>query len=126
LFFSRLFQFELKLPLFGENGKNLGVGIANSFSGKSEINQEQTSPLSYPCDTEFGKGEQGIDVARNMCKLAEVKLTRFDFCSKAQVVLIYLGLPENEFSDSDAQIFSILSKERQFQFELEQARKKNN
>jgi hypothetical protein len=85
-----------------------------------------TAELSLP-KPKCEKVKKGIDVARNMLldiagneagcdRLAEAKRKLF---------LAYLGTRDSEFSDADAEIFSILSKERALKDEAERARKNN-
>jgi hypothetical protein len=85
-----------------------------------------TAELSMPTPN-CKKAGKGIDVARNMLlDLAEkeskgVRLIE----AKRKLLHIYLGMRENEFSDGDVEIFSILSKENALQHEVEKARKNN-
>jgi hypothetical protein len=43
----------------------------------------------------------------------------------AKPVLVYLGMTDQQFTDADTEIFSILAKERPLQDEFERARKNN-
>ncbi len=68
------------------------------------------------------KAKRGVEVARDMLlKLAEDESGR-DRLTKAKrkLVLVYLGMRESEFSDADAEIFSLLSKERALKDEIEE------
>ena len=71
--------------------------------------------------------KRGVEVARKkLLDLAENQSGRDPLPeAKRKLVLVYLGMAENQFTDADTEIFSILSKERAFQDELERARKNN-
>ena len=73
------------------------------------------------------KAKRGVEVAREMLlKLAEDESGRDPLSeAKRKLALIYLGMPETEFTSSDSEMFSLLSKERELQAELERARKNN-
>jgi hypothetical protein len=73
------------------------------------------------------KTRRCIEVARKMLlDLAENRSARDPLLeAKRKLVLIYLGMSEKQFTDADAEMFSILSKERELQDELERARKNN-
>jgi len=73
------------------------------------------------------KAKKGIDVARNMLlDLADKEAGRDRLIeAKCKLVLVYLGMRDNKFSNADAEIFSILSKERALKDEIEGARKNN-
>lgn len=45
--------------------------------------------------------------------------------AKHKLVLVYLGMRDNEFTDTDAEIFSLLGKDRTLKDEIERARKNN-
>lgn len=68
-----------------------------------------------------------MDVARSMLLDLADKETGRDLLTEAKrkLVLVYLGMRDSEFSDADAEIFSILSKERTLKDEIERARKSN-
>jgi hypothetical protein len=73
------------------------------------------------------KAKRGVEVARKkLLDLAENQSGR-DPLLKAnrKLVLVYLGMAENQFTDADTEIFSILSKERALQDEFERARENN-
>jgi hypothetical protein len=69
----------------------------------------------------------GIEVAREkLLDLAENQCARDPLLeAKRKLVLIYLGMGEHQFTDADAEIFSILVKEHALQAEIERARKNN-
>jgi hypothetical protein len=71
--------------------------------------------------------KRGVEVARKkLLDLAENQSGRDPLPeAKRKLVLVYLGMAENQFTDADTEIFSILSKERALQDELERARKNN-
>jgi hypothetical protein len=71
------------------------------------------------------KARRGIEVARQMLlDLAENQSARDPLLeAKRELVLVYLGMAENQFTGADTEMFSILSKERALQDELERARK---
>ena len=71
--------------------------------------------------------KRGVEVARKkLLELAENQSDRDPLLeAKRKLVLVYLGMAENRFTGADAEIFSILSKERALQDELERARKNN-
>jgi hypothetical protein len=73
------------------------------------------------------KAKRGVEVARKkLMDLAEDQSGRDPLLeAKRKLVLVYLGMAENQFTDADTEIFSILSKERALQDELERARKNN-
>jgi len=82
--------------------------------------------LSMPNpNTETAK--RGVEVARKkLLELAENQSGRDPLLeAKRKLVLVYLGMAEDQFTGADAEIFSILSKERALQDELERARKNN-
>jgi hypothetical protein len=85
-----------------------------------------TAELSMP-KPKFAKAKKGIDVARNMLlDLADKETGRDRLIeAKRKLVLVYLGMRDSEFSDADAEIFSILGKERTLKGEIERARKNN-
>ncbi len=82
--------------------------------------------LSAP-KPECEKAKVGIDLARNMLlDLAEKETSQNRLTeAKRKLVLVYLGMRDNEFSDADAEIFSILVKEDKSKDEIERARKHN-
>ncbi len=71
--------------------------------------------------------KRGVEVARKkLLDLAENQSGRDPLPeAKRKLVLVCLGMAENQFTDADTEIFSILSKERALQDELERARKNN-
>ncbi|MGD0260747.1 MAG: hypothetical protein ABSD29_13105 [Verrucomicrobiota bacterium] len=71
--------------------------------------------------------KRGVEVARKkLLELAENQSGCDPLLeAKRKLVLVYLGMAENQFTDADAEIFAILSKERSLQDELERARKNN-
>jgi predicted site-specific integrase-resolvase len=71
--------------------------------------------------------KRGVEVARKkLLELAENQSGRDPLLeAKRKLVLVYLRMAEKQFSDADTEIFSILSKERALQDELERARKNN-
>ena len=73
------------------------------------------------------KAKRGLEVARKkLQELAEDESGRDPLLeAKRKLILIYLGMAEKQFTDTDAEIFSILSKERALQDEIERARKNN-
>ena len=73
------------------------------------------------------KAKRGVEVARKkLLDLAENQSGRDPLLeAKRKLVLVYLGMGENQFTGADTEIFSILSKERALQDELERARKNN-
>ena len=85
-----------------------------------------TAELSMP-KPKCAKAKKGIDVARNMLLDLADKETGRDRLTEAKrkLVLVYLGMRDSEFSNADAEIFSILGKERTLKGEIERARKNN-
>ena len=85
-----------------------------------------TAELSMP-NPDAEKARLGIEVAREkLLNLAENQRGRDPLLeAKRKLVLIYLGMTEHQFTDSDTEIFSILAKERALQAEIERARKNN-
>jgi len=85
-----------------------------------------TAELSLP-KPKCEKAKKGIDVARNMLVDLADKEAGHDRLieAKRKLVLVYLGMRDSKFSDADAEIFSILSKERALMDEIERARKNN-
>ena len=73
------------------------------------------------------KAIRGIEVARKkLLDLAESQSDRDSLLeAKRRLVLVYLGMADSQFSDADAELFSILSKEHALRAEVEQARKNN-
>ena len=45
--------------------------------------------------------------------------------AKRKLALVYIGMATDKFSDADAEIFSLLSKERELKDEIERAQKNN-
>lgn len=73
------------------------------------------------------KAKRGIEVAhKKLLELTE-KLSGRDPLLEARhnLALVYLGMAESRFTEADVQIFSILSKERELEADLERARKHN-
>lgn len=85
-----------------------------------------TAELSLP-KPKCEKAKQEIELARNMLlDLADKEAGRDRLTeAKRKLALVYLGMRDSEFSDADAQMFSILSKERALKDEIERARKNN-
>ena len=85
-----------------------------------------TAELSMP-NPDAEKAKRGIEVARKkVLDLAESQSGRDPLLeAKRKLVLLYLGMAEDQITDADTEIFSILSKERALQDELERARKNN-
>jgi hypothetical protein len=85
-----------------------------------------TAELSMP-NPSVEKARLGIEAARKkLLDLAENQCGRDPLLeAKRKLVLVYLGLAEHQFTDSDTEIFSILAKERALQAEIERARKNN-
>jgi hypothetical protein len=85
-----------------------------------------TAQLSMPTPNSENT-RRSIEVARKMLlDLAENQSGRDPLLeAKRKLVLIYLGMSESQFTDADAEIFSIISKERELQDELDRARKNN-
>jgi hypothetical protein len=85
-----------------------------------------TAQLSMPIP-DAAKAKRGIEVARK--KLLDLTQNQSDrdplLEAKRKLVLVYLGMGQNQFTDADTEIFSILSKERALRDELERARKNN-
>ena len=73
------------------------------------------------------KAKRGVEVARKkLLELTENQSGRDPLLeTKRKLVLLYLGMAENQFTDADTEIFSNLSKERALQDELERTRKNN-
>ena len=73
------------------------------------------------------KAKRGLEVGRKkLLELTQDESGRDPLLeAKRKLVLIYLGMAEKQFTDTDAEIFSILSKERALQAEMERARKNN-
>jgi hypothetical protein len=73
------------------------------------------------------KAKCSVEVARKkLMDLVEDQSSRDPLLeAKRKLVLVYLGMAENQFTHADTEIFSILSKERALQDELERARKNN-
>jgi len=73
------------------------------------------------------KAKRGLEVGRKkLLELTQDESGRDPLLeAKRKLVLIYLGMAEKQFTDTDAEIFSILSEERALQDELERARKNN-
>jgi hypothetical protein len=73
------------------------------------------------------KAKRGFEVARKkLLDLAENQSGRDPLLeANRKLVLVYLGMAENQFTDADTDVFSILSKERALQDEFERARKTN-
>jgi len=73
------------------------------------------------------QAKRGLEVAKKkLQELAEEESARDPLLeAKRKLVLVYLGMAEKQFTDTDAEIFSILSKERALQDEMERARKNN-
>jgi hypothetical protein len=71
--------------------------------------------------------KRGVEVARKrLLELAQNQAERDPLLeAKRKLVVVYLGMAENQFTDTDTEIFSILSKERALQDEMERARKNN-
>jgi hypothetical protein len=85
-----------------------------------------TAELSMP-KPNVEKARLGIEVARE--KLLDLAESRCDIDpllqAKRRLVLVYLGMAEHQFTNSDTEMFSILAKERALQAEIERARKNN-
>lgn len=73
------------------------------------------------------KAIRGIEVARKkLLDLAESQSDRNSLLeAKRRLALVYLGMADSQFSDADAELFSILSKEHALRAEIERARKNN-
>jgi hypothetical protein len=73
------------------------------------------------------KAKRGLEIAwKKLQELVEEESGRDPLLeAKRKLVLIYLRMAEKQFTDADAEIFSILSKEHALQDELERARKNN-
>ena len=73
------------------------------------------------------KARLGIEVARGKrLDLVENQCGRDPLLeAKRKLVLVYLGMAEHQFTDADTNIFSILTKERALQDEIERPRKNN-
>jgi hypothetical protein len=71
--------------------------------------------------------KRGVEVARQkLLELAGNQAGRAALLeAKRELVLVYLGMKESQFTDTDTEIFSTLSKERALKDELERARKNN-
>jgi hypothetical protein len=85
-----------------------------------------TAELSMP-NPNAESAKRGIEVARKMLlDLAESQLGHDPLLeAKRKLALIYLGMAEDQFTGTDAEIFSMLAKEQALQEELERARKNN-
>ena len=82
--------------------------------------------LSMP-NPKCEKAKKGIDFARKvLLDLAEKENGSSRLLeAKRKLVLVYLGMRDSEFSEVDAEIFGMLSKDRKLINEAEQARKNN-
>jgi hypothetical protein len=85
-----------------------------------------TAELSMP-SPDVQKAKRAVDVARDMIlKLAEDQEGKDPLSeAKRRLILVYLAMPEDQFNDQDAELFSLLSKDRRLKDEIEQARKNN-
>ena len=85
-----------------------------------------TAELSMP-NPKVEKARRGIEVARSrLLDFVESQSDRDPLLeAKRKLALVYLGMAENQFTDADTKIFSILAKERALQGEIERARKNN-
>ncbi len=85
-----------------------------------------TAELSMP-NPNVKNARMGIEVAREkLLALAENPSGRDPLLeAKRKLVLVYLGMAEHQFTDSDTEIFSFLARERALQDEIERARKNN-
>ena len=73
------------------------------------------------------KAIRGVEVARKkLLDLAESQADRDSLLeAKRRLALAYLGMADTQFSDGDAELFSLLSKEHALRTEIERARKNN-
>ena len=73
------------------------------------------------------KAKRGLEVGRKRLLELTQDETGCDplLEAKRKLALIYLGMTEKQFTDVDSKIFSILSKERALQDEMDRARKNN-
>ena len=87
---------------------------------------DAAAELSMP-EPNAEKAKRGIEVARKkLLDLDESQSGRDQLLkAKRKLALVYLGMAEDQFTDADSEIFSILAKERALQDELERARKNN-
>jgi hypothetical protein len=85
-----------------------------------------TAELSMP-NPNSEKAKRGIEVARQMIlDLAESQSGRDPLHdAKHKLALVYIGMATDKFSDTDTEIFSLLSKERALKDEIERAQKNN-
>jgi hypothetical protein len=82
--------------------------------------------LSMP-NPNYEKARRDIEMAREMLLDLAEKTSSCGTLSEAkrELALIYLAMPQTQFAATDAEIFSLLSKDRVLQAELEQARRNN-
>ena len=73
------------------------------------------------------KARQGIEVARKRLLDMAENQSNSDLLleAKRKLVLVYLGMATDQFTDADTEVFSILAKERALRDEIERARKNN-
>jgi hypothetical protein len=85
-----------------------------------------TAELSMP-NPNVEKARRGIEVARKkVVDLVDGQSGRDLLLeAKRKLVLVYLGMAEDQFTAADTEIFSTLAKERALQVEMERARKTN-
>ena len=73
------------------------------------------------------KAKKGIEVARKkLLELVDKEERKNRLIeAKRKLALVYLGMKQEEFTEADSEIFSILARERKLQAELDRARKNN-
>jgi len=100
--------------------------MKNTLLDIDAILSHATAELSMP-QPDCAKARENVDTARDM--VLELAENLFEgtalFEAKRRLALFYLAIPEKQLSDSDAEIFSILSKEPDLHAELERLRKNN-
>jgi hypothetical protein len=100
--------------------------MKNTLLDIDAILSHVTAELSMP-QPKCEKAREDVDAARDMLLELAENLSEGTalFEAKRRLALVYLAVPEKQFSDSDAEIFSLLSKEHGLQAELERLRKNN-
>jgi hypothetical protein len=85
-----------------------------------------TAEMSMP-NPNYEKARRDIEMAREMLlDLAEKSSSCGPLSeAKRKLALIYIAMPQTQFADTDVEIFSLLSKDRELQAELEQAKRNN-
>jgi hypothetical protein len=113
-------------PLSFRQKRRYSIAMKAKLLDIDAVLSNARAELSMPTP-DVEKARRGVEVAEGMLlDLAEHLEGRDPLAeAKRQLVLIYLAMPDDKFTDTDAEMFSALSKERALQGEIDRARKNN-